>query len=199
MKCPARWLLSAVLGTTLLYGVGCASIVHSGNRPVAIDSNPEGALVSVTNRKGVAVASDRTPCTVRLDPRGGFFSGERYTVTFTLDGYVTSEAPIHPELSPWYLGNLVFGGLIGLIIVDPLTGSMWNLRPLHMEQALEKTLPPLASPASSGQNAVPSSEPVPSAASPPPAAATTTEGANILAQPPVVDTNSPAQPPPISP
>jgi hypothetical protein len=29
----------------------------------------------------------------------------------------------------WYLGNIVFGGLVGLLVVDPLTGAMWKLDP----------------------------------------------------------------------
>ena len=30
-------------------------------------------------------------------------------------------------LNGWYIGNVVFGGLIGLLIVDPETGAMWRL------------------------------------------------------------------------
>lgn len=29
--------------------------------------------------------------------------------------------------SGWYVGNVVFGGLIGLLIVDPATGAMWGI------------------------------------------------------------------------
>jgi hypothetical protein len=29
----------------------------------------------------------------------------------------------------WYFGNLLFGGLIGLLIVDPATGAMYKLEP----------------------------------------------------------------------
>ena len=27
----------------------------------------------------------------------------------------------------WYIGNILFGGLIGMLIVDPATGAMYNL------------------------------------------------------------------------
>lgn len=27
----------------------------------------------------------------------------------------------------WYVGNIIFGGLIGLLLVDPITGAMWKL------------------------------------------------------------------------
>ena len=27
----------------------------------------------------------------------------------------------------WYIGHILFGGLIGFLIIDPATGSMWKL------------------------------------------------------------------------
>jgi hypothetical protein len=27
----------------------------------------------------------------------------------------------------WYIGNILFGGVIGFLIVDPATGAMWKL------------------------------------------------------------------------
>lgn len=29
----------------------------------------------------------------------------------------------------WYFGNILFGGLIGFLIVDPATGAMYTLKP----------------------------------------------------------------------
>jgi hypothetical protein len=34
---------------------------------------------------------------------------------------------VDSELSGWYFGNLLFGGIIGLAIVDPISGKMWTL------------------------------------------------------------------------
>ena len=28
----------------------------------------------------------------------------------------------------WYIGNIVFGGLIGWLVVDPASGAMWKLQ-----------------------------------------------------------------------
>lgn len=188
MNNPARLLRCTAVGTLALSMVGCASIVHSGNRPVIIDSNPQGALVRITDKKGEVVTSETTPFTAKLDPRGAYFQGQKYTATFELTGYATSQAPINPQLSPWYLGNIVFGGLIGLIIVDPLTGSMWNLRPLRIEQAMEElpgpppTVPPPAISAPPTPAPPPPSEPP---LQPPP--------------PPSDNTNSPVPPAPALP
>ncbi len=34
---------------------------------------------------------------------------------------------LEATLDGWYIGNIIFGGLIGFLIVDPLTGAMWKL------------------------------------------------------------------------
>ena len=39
----------------------------------------------------------------------------------------------------WYLvGNFFMGGLIGYLIIDPLTGAMWNLTPKQLSTSLSK-------------------------------------------------------------
>ena len=43
------------------------------------------------------------------------------------EGYGKQVATISAELDGWYIGNIVFGGLIGMLIVDPATGAMWRL------------------------------------------------------------------------
>jgi len=40
----------------------------------------------------------------------------------------------------WYIGgNLLFGGGMGWLIVDPSTGAMWTLEPADMSVTLKKT------------------------------------------------------------
>jgi hypothetical protein len=34
---------------------------------------------------------------------------------------------LEPTIDGWYFGNILFGGLIGMLIVDPLTGAMYCL------------------------------------------------------------------------
>ena len=68
----------------------------------------------------------------------GFFKGENYTVAFQKAGYGSYEATITRGIDGWYFGNLLFGGLIGILIVDPATGAMWTLKDLHVELSLEE-------------------------------------------------------------
>lgn len=115
---------------------GCASIVHSGNRSIAIATQPAGATATVSWPDGGVVAVQTTPCTVSLDPKRGYFKGQPYELKLELPGYRTVSLELTPTLSGWYWGNLVFGGLIGMLAVDPVTGSMWNLAPAKIEQPL---------------------------------------------------------------
>lgn len=77
-----------------------------------------------------------TPCTVSLDPKRGYFKGQSYRLKLELAGYQTSEIELRSEMSGWYWGNILLGGLIGMLAVDPVTGSMWNIAPNKIEQTL---------------------------------------------------------------
>jgi hypothetical protein len=133
---PAKLSLAIALLCAGLFLGGCASIVHSGNRTLSINSQPTGAKASIRKSGGEVVVVQNTPCTVSLDPKGGYFKGQSYTLKLELDGYQTTEVELRPTLSGWYFGNIVFGGLIGMIAVDPVTGSMWNIEPAKIEQRL---------------------------------------------------------------
>ncbi len=106
--------------------VSCASIVSSPNRMVTITSNPTGAEFVVKRNNGLSVSSGVTPATVTLNSSAGYFQPAKYVVEFKRKGEIQS-IPISASMNGWYVGNLFFGGLIGLLIVDPATGAMWKL------------------------------------------------------------------------
>ncbi|HHJ52456.1 MAG TPA: PEGA domain-containing protein [Caldithrix abyssi] len=107
--------------------MSCATILSKSSYPVTINSQPDGATITITDQNGVKVYEGSTPTTVTLKAGAGFFKGASYTVSFQKPGYAAQTITISKELDMWYIGNLVFGGLIGLLIVDPLTGAMWKL------------------------------------------------------------------------
>lgn len=135
-----RGIAAVSLTSLVLFGTGCASIVHSGPRTVSIGSQPAGAKATVSKRLkdgGLEVVSvQTTPCTVALKPKAGFFKGQAYNVAIELAGHAPATVELKPGVSGWYLGNILFGGVIGLLIVDPATGAMWNLSPEKIEQPL---------------------------------------------------------------
>lgn len=131
-------LAMGIVGASLFAG-GCASIVHGGNRSISIATQPPGATASIRKTGGGVmdvVTVEKTPCTVSLDPKGGYFKGQSYTLRLELDGYKTTELELTAKMSGWYWGNLLFGGLIGMLAVDPATGAMWNIAPEKIDQKL---------------------------------------------------------------
>jgi hypothetical protein len=115
---------------------GCATIVHSGPRAIDVGSVPPGATVSIYDRSNSLVMTNTTPFVAQLSTKFGYFKSENYRLVFQMKGYATVESRIDSSLSGWYFGNLLFGGLIGMIIVDPLTGAMYNLEPDKIQQTL---------------------------------------------------------------
>jgi hypothetical protein len=125
----------AVLGACTAI-TGCATIVHSGPRPISVASTPAGAKVSIYDRDGNLVQTNTTPFLAQLPTKYRYFQGQTYRLVFEMPGHATTEVKLDSSLSGWYLGNVVFGGLIGLLIVDPMTGAMYNLTPDKIEQPL---------------------------------------------------------------
>jgi len=132
MKTIVYPFLRVVLMIAVL--AGCASIVSKSEYPVSISSAPQAADISIVNRAGEAVFTGKTPTTVVLKAGAGFFKGANYKVTFKKEGYNPHTAQIERGVDGWYiLGNILVGGLIGWLIVDPATGAMWTLENLHVD------------------------------------------------------------------
>lgn len=106
---------------------GCASILGDSKYPVSVTSAPPGASFEVTDKSGKVVHSGNTPSTVTLKSGKGYFSGQTYILRFKKDGYPDQSVTLDSSVSGWYWGNIVFGGVIGLLIVDPATGAMFKL------------------------------------------------------------------------
>jgi len=58
----------------------------------------------------------------------GYFSPAQYTFQFEKEGYAPYATNERAGLNGWYFGNLLFGGAIGLFVVDPATGAMWKMK-----------------------------------------------------------------------
>src|SRR5919112_1615400 len=116
-----------------LFG-SCATIVSKTVYPIRIDSNPEKASIVVVNRNGKEVYSGLTPANISLPSGAGFFKKAIYTVTFNKERTIEVAATING----WYFGNVVFGGVLGFLIIDPPTGAMYRLNDVAIEETLEE-------------------------------------------------------------
>lgn len=120
-------LLNGVAAFSLLFATGCSSIVSKSNWPVTFNSNPSGAEITITDKKGKEVHRGTTPTTLTLSSKSGYFKSAKYDVKIKMAGYATGKGTVSAKVNGWYFGNFVFGGLIGFLIVDPATGAMWRL------------------------------------------------------------------------
>ena len=121
MRLPIS-LLALALGSS-----GCCSIVSHSEWPVSFDSNPPGAQFWIENQEGETVHKGVTPATFTLKSSDGFFDNAEYTVTFSKPGFREETCALKGSLNGWYWGNILFGGLLGMLVVDPGTGAMWKL------------------------------------------------------------------------
>jgi hypothetical protein len=128
-----RTIAASTIGILAIALAGCATILGKSQRPVTITSHPDGAEISIVNRAGETIYKGATPTTVTLKAGSGYFKSAIYTVSFSRDGYLPRQAEIAHRPNGWYLGgNLVFGGVIGWLVVDPVTGAMWKLDDLDV-------------------------------------------------------------------
>lgn len=111
----------------------CASIVTGSTDRVQLDSVPQGAHY-VTN----AGHEGTTPAQISIS------DDVTLTVTCTADGYERTTVTMPPRMSGWVLGNLAFGGLIGLGL-DFVSGN-WRTHDDKLVVSLPKLAPSPAAP-----------------------------------------------------
>jgi hypothetical protein len=111
----------------LLLFSGCATIISSAKYPVTIESEPQQATVTVIDRKGRTVFEGETPAEVKLKAGAGYFKAAEYDLQLEKEGYDPAQTTIKSSLDFWYMGNLFFLGFLGLLVIDPLTGAMYQL------------------------------------------------------------------------
>ena len=131
----ARSILACAVAALLT--TGCATIVSKSTQTMTLTSVPDGATVRITNKSGVAVNSSSTPSTVTLKKGRGYFKPETYTLSFSKEGYKPVDITVRGSVNGWYFGNVIFGGLIGLLAVDPATGAMYTLQPKEVAATLD--------------------------------------------------------------
>lgn len=135
-----RNLSIVMLLATMIIAGGCASIVSKSNYPFTVNSLPKGADVTVINKKGTEIYRGNTPAQLTLKSSAGFFAKASYLVTIKMEGYQTRTVPVDFALDGWYFGNILFGGLIGILIVDPATGAMWRLKTEFVDVKLQENM-----------------------------------------------------------
>lgn len=118
-------LRTALASALLLSTAACATIVQGSNQDIAVNSTPAGASVTVDGQP-----MGTTPATLKLS------RGNAHTLRLDLAGYAPYEMQLERKMSGWVWGNIVFGGIVG-VIVDASTGAMYRLSPGTVDAALQ--------------------------------------------------------------
>ena len=131
--------LLSLISTTLFLFNGCATIFGWGKAEVVnVRSNPDKANIVITDETGAKIFEGATPTNISLEKKKGFFSGKTYSLTISKEGYANRIVTIDTKANGWYIGgNIIFGGLIGWLIVDPATGAMWTFNTNDINVDLE--------------------------------------------------------------
>jgi hypothetical protein len=120
----------------------CATIFGNTQRVFGIDTEPKGANVEIVDRHGKTVYQGQTPVTKTLKNSAGFFKRATYTVKLSMDGYQPKTIVLDAHLNGWYFGNLLIGGVLGMLIIDPATGAMYTFS--NADTQLDEKLTPLS-------------------------------------------------------
>jgi hypothetical protein len=108
----------------LLFTQACGTIMQGTTQQVGISSNPSNASVTINGQN-----HGNTPMIIDLKRK------DAHMVKIELDGYQPYETNLTRSTSGWVWGNIVFGGLIGLV-VDASAGGMCKLTPEQIDSEL---------------------------------------------------------------
>ena len=109
--------ITIILAALSILSSGCASIVTGTDQKVTFDSEPDGATVSVSGR-----VLGKTPVTASVD------KDKNQSFSFEKDGFKTHTAQLSTSTTPWFFGNIVFGGLPGST-TDSVSGAIYEFSP----------------------------------------------------------------------
>jgi hypothetical protein len=137
--------LAAILACSFA-GTGCATVATGGGgkQTVTVTSTPQGAAVVVDGQpQGV------TPAKVALNRT------EAHTIELSAPGYESAHLSVSKHLNPWLLGNVLLGGIIG-VVIDVVTDATYTLSPSELNVHLKsKELGPLLGQRQTNSPAVP--------------------------------------------
>lgn len=114
-------ILKYILLTFVIVLSSCATIISGSRQNVEINSEPSSAKVYINE-----IEIGNTPVQKNLK------RNQEYNLVLKLDGYETYETKLERKFNAWYIGNIAFGGLIG-IIIDPVTGAIHKLKPEEID------------------------------------------------------------------
>jgi hypothetical protein len=120
-------LIFIILISALMIGLtNCSSIINGSKQIVSISSDPKEAKIYVNGN-----SLGTTPKKILLK------RGDTHIIEIKMDGYKTYRITTSKDITGWFWGNLLCGGLIGMVI-DLATGNAYDIDPDRIHAVLEK-------------------------------------------------------------
>jgi len=128
---PADWSLRRVLtvvgGLLGICALGCATIIEGSDTEMTVESEPDGAMVSVNGTK-----RGTTPAKFSLP------KDESHTIKIEKEGFETKTITVSNDIAvQWVVVDIVVGTLP--ILVDAVTGAWYRLDQTDIAVELEET------------------------------------------------------------
>lgn len=108
---------------------GCATIMSTTTQDVSFSSSPESAEVRIN---GISVGL--TPVTVKVK------RDKNTMITVQKDGYQEERFQLGTEFNPWFMGNVITGGLLGST-TDVVSGATVEYSPSQYHTTLKPVTP----------------------------------------------------------
>lgn len=134
MKNLNKFALLSAFVAALLFS-GCAWISDGPNQIVRLEASDGKKLVAIITTEmqggtfGFSKSSKTFKATLPTEVPISRGNGAKITILDSDNpGYKSTEFIIKGQqsLNPWYAGNLIFGGIVGITTTDPFSGSMWK-------------------------------------------------------------------------
>jgi hypothetical protein len=114
------------LAALTLLSTSCATVVSGTSQDISINTEPVGADIKVNG-----MHYGKTPSIVNIKRKGS------HSISLSKEGYHTIGRPLSKSLNWWVTGNILIGGLIGLV-VDFASGGAYKLYPENIHINLPK-------------------------------------------------------------
>jgi hypothetical protein len=128
MVAGTKRMLVLIFIAILLMCTSCATIFSRNAYTVPIRSEPSGATYRISDRKGRVVKEGTTPDQVLLKAGGGYFRRAIYRVDLNMKDREHAGALLTARVDGWYWVNFLFFPMVGMLSIDPISGSMYTLR-----------------------------------------------------------------------
>ena len=110
----------------MLISSGCCTIMSGSTQSIPVSSTPPG--VKVTADTGTSIV---TPGSIVLERK------KAHTLVAEYAGHETQQQQLKKKLNNWVWGNILIGGIIGLVI-DMVSGSIDELHPKEVHFNFEE-------------------------------------------------------------